>query len=833
MSIDFSRLSSVSPSSEATEPRRIFAALPSKSTKYAYPRDVQAEVWDQWHQRRNEPDLLVKMNTGSGKTVVGLLILQSSLNEGVGPCVYVAADNYLLEQVQRDAEELGLSVTDDITSSQFRNNRSILAVNIHRLVNGRSVFGTTSTGVRINIGTLLVDDIHACLTRVEEQFTLRIPRHHPTYEALLQQFEHELERQSLHRYRSICDGDTSHVMQVPFWAWTSNLARVVEVLNPHRDDDEFRFIWPLVSDNLHLCRVGFGAHQIQIGLPLPTIDTIPTIRRAHRRIYMTGTFPDTTILVTHFSADPTSVSRPITPSTASDIGDRMILTPHDTHPQSNESELRDILFEFANEHNVVVIVPSHRRALEWRELGARVYDKATISDGVTALKSGHVGLVVLVNKYDGIDLPEDACRILAIDGLPETSEELERLEELALSDTSIFLTRQIQRIEQGMGRGIRSNEDWCVVLLMGWRLTERLYSGGATELFSPATRAQLELSQSLADQLREHPISELVDVISKCLERDPAWVAASRSARDGIAFDAQQEVSKLGIALRHALDRAAIGQYENAVDSIKSTISETLNSRLRGWLKFTAASYLHHTDEVDAQQLLASAVEDNTAIIRPVAGVAYERISGHADQARRCSELMTELYSGPVEALLGFTSILDDLVPHPERAEEFEEAWHQIGLHLGFASDRPERDQGNGPDVLWLTGRNRALIVECKSGSSSEFIYRRDAAQVAHSVDWFLERYDSSSLSPVGVLIHNSNRLHHDASAREGTRVITFEKLGELRGRILQFAQTICTADKWQDPNSVGERLLHSKLTAGQFLGNWTIPTRRSRAPKD
>lgn len=81
MTVDFTRLSAGSAVDRATEPRRIFSALPAKNAKYSYPRDVQSEVWEQWHQRRDEPDLIIKMNTGGGKTVVGLLILKSCLNE--------------------------------------------------------------------------------------------------------------------------------------------------------------------------------------------------------------------------------------------------------------------------------------------------------------------------------------------------------------------------------------------------------------------------------------------------------------------------------------------------------------------------------------------------------------------------------------------------------------------------------------------------------------------------------------------------------------------------------------------------------------------------------
>ena len=112
--LDFSKIASQSTSDSATEPRRIFSTLPEKDGKYGYPRDVQSEVWEGWHERREERDLVIKMNTGSGKTVVGLIALKSCLNEGAGPAVYIAPDVYLTEQVANEARQLGLEITDDL-----------------------------------------------------------------------------------------------------------------------------------------------------------------------------------------------------------------------------------------------------------------------------------------------------------------------------------------------------------------------------------------------------------------------------------------------------------------------------------------------------------------------------------------------------------------------------------------------------------------------------------------------------------------------------------------------------------------------------------------------
>src|SRR5690606_16822863 len=114
----------------------------------------------------------------------------------------------------------------------------------------------------------------------------------------------------------------------------------------------------------------------------------------------------------------------------------------------------------------------------------------------------HVGLTVLINKYDGIDLPGDACELLIIDGLPEVHGLGERSEMLLLDGTKRQLVRQVQRIEQGMGRGVRSSDDHCVVLLLGGKLTHRLHHPEAEEMLWSARRAQIALGKVVAAQIR-------------------------------------------------------------------------------------------------------------------------------------------------------------------------------------------------------------------------------------------------------------------------------------------------------------------------------------------
>lgn len=142
MSIDFNKLVKKT-DKNVIDPTKIFDILPGKNEKYdGYLRDVQSEVLKEWFLKcRDKKDSIIKMNTGSGKTVVGLLILQSYINEGYGPCVYVVPDNYLLEQVKLEAQHLNIKYATETSDINFLSGKSILIINMHKLFNGSSVFG--------------------------------------------------------------------------------------------------------------------------------------------------------------------------------------------------------------------------------------------------------------------------------------------------------------------------------------------------------------------------------------------------------------------------------------------------------------------------------------------------------------------------------------------------------------------------------------------------------------------------------------------------------------------------------------------------------------------
>ena len=96
--VNFRALISQDNQTTVIEPRQLFQSL-QRDKQLEYLRDVQGDVLDDWHRRREERDLVIKMNTGSGKTLVGLVLLWSKLKEGKGPALYLCPNTYLVTQV--------------------------------------------------------------------------------------------------------------------------------------------------------------------------------------------------------------------------------------------------------------------------------------------------------------------------------------------------------------------------------------------------------------------------------------------------------------------------------------------------------------------------------------------------------------------------------------------------------------------------------------------------------------------------------------------------------------------------------------------------------------
>lgn len=151
-------------------------------------------------------EIIVKLHTGQGKTLIGLLILQSKLNERVGPAVYLCPNNFLVAQTAAQAKQFGLKcvLADPELPSEFLDGKAILVTSVQKLFNGLTKFGTGLQFTRI--GALVMDDSHACIDAIREACMIRLTASDQPYQDLLSLLGGELEKQGTGTYADIRNG---------------------------------------------------------------------------------------------------------------------------------------------------------------------------------------------------------------------------------------------------------------------------------------------------------------------------------------------------------------------------------------------------------------------------------------------------------------------------------------------------------------------------------------------------------------------------------------------------------------------------------------------------
>ena len=636
--------------SVAIEPREIFMALPQKDKRYEYPRDVQSEVWKKWFGVRDEKNCIIKMNTGSGKTVVGLMILQSCLNEGKGPAVYVVPDNYLVAQVCKEAEKLGILTATDRDDYSYTENKAILVTTIFSLVNGHSVFGMRQTN-NYPIGSILMDDVHACLDTIITQYSIRIPSTHDLYKEIIDLFAEQWKGYNSSSYINIVENrDPAKNAIIPFWMWQEKQTEVYTLLSKYNNDKEINhciyFNLPLLDDSLSTCDCFVTARDIEIVPEGISVTKIKSFMSAQRRIFMSATLSDDSVFTSAIGLHKEDVSSVISPDNANDIGDRLILFPRHLNSEITNDDIRNKVFSIAQTHNVVVIVPSFDRAKYWDSDGKRTITKDNIERAVAALKKKHVGLFVFVNRYDGVDLPDDACRMLVIDGLPPLRNEKDKYIQSVDSSSNILRREQIQRIEQGMGRGVRSNSDSCCIVLMGDNLADVLLRNNGTSFFSNATKEQYNLSKDLWDLLKqENPkptVDDVFELADFSLNREVEWIQKSKERLSAIQYATEPQFDKNALALREAYDLTMSLQWQEAIDILDESINNEIQITTKGYLLQIKAKLTNFIDRSKAQQILLSGRTMNMSILAPISGIRYDKTINNIEQAKAICEYISQ-----------------------------------------------------------------------------------------------------------------------------------------------------------------------------------------------
>lgn len=98
----------------------------------------------------------------------------------------------------------------------------------------------------------------------------------------------------------------------------------------------------------------------------------------------------------------------------------MILIPDLMPFPSSRDHIHQLLkWSSDNKLGSVVLTASDPSASQWNQIGTVAKGSVEVDNLVGALQNGNwFGPAIFSNRYDGIDLPGNSCRLLVMSGLP-------------------------------------------------------------------------------------------------------------------------------------------------------------------------------------------------------------------------------------------------------------------------------------------------------------------------------------------------------------------------------------------------------------------------------
>lgn len=770
-------------------------------------RPAQKNILTSWYETcKKKRDLIIKLHTGEGKTLIGLLILQSQINAGEGPCLYICPNRYLVQQVCEEAQKFGVpfcSILDERDiPNEFLSGQKLLITHAQKLFNGMSIFGLANRCTNTN--TIILDDSHACIDVLKGAYTITINKgkNESLYNNILNLFEDSLRDQGEGSFIDIQSGNYDSLMAVPYWSWLDKKTEVLQLLSKNIDDDQVKFAWPLLKDSIENYGCYITSNLIEISPYNTDVGMFGTFCNAKHRILMSATTQDDSFFVKGLAFDIEAVKNPLENETQKWSGEKMVILPSLIHDDCD----RDLIitkFTQTKHPNfgIVAIVPSTKKASQYKEAGAIIADKRNIFNEIDKLKKGLFdSLLVINNRYDGIDLPDEACRILIIDSMPYFENLSDRYEENCRPNSETINKRLAQKIEQGIGRGVRGEKDYCILLIIGSDIVKFMRSITTNKYFSAQTRKQIEIGLSIGGMAQEdlceesNAIETVISLIKQSLNRDEGWKEYYSSEMNTIsAKDDDLTIYEKLLKEREIEQFCVLGDYSKACHAMQKFIDSLLptDNLERGWYLQQLARYFYYISRDRSNELQKAAFKANNQLLKPREGIRYTRVSYiNENRTKRMRAFLNEFASYD-ELTLSISAILDNLSFGVD-SDKFEEALRILGELLGFISQRPDKEIRKGPDNLWCGVNDQYFMFECKSevDESRSEINKHEAGQMNSHCGWFEAEYGKEA-SVTRFLIVPTRELSYAANFTHDVKIIRKGKLREFKTNIKNFVKEL------------------------------------------
>lgn len=723
-------------------PEKLFYSLPRTPRSAPSLWLHQGDVLRTYYERHVESrDLAVELPTGTGKTLPGLLIVDWNrrFRDGVRT-VFACPTTQLVRQVLEVARDHSIPAVDLSGSWRDWPAEDRIKFESGSAIAVASYSGIFNSNPQLrDIDTILFDDAHAGEQYVAAAYSVEIVRdaEDGLYPLLLDVLAGELPPGQARRLQQNSpDIATKRSVSLVLPGRSSELLeRIDSLVHEHVASTKLKYPYSLIRSHLQACMIYVKWDQILVRpLIAPSFEN-STFVGARQRIYLSATLGEAGELERSFGRE--KIKRLPLPESASNArsGRRFFVFPG-LIDGADRDELTKELVKRAGKS--IVLTPSNygvsRAENRLTPAGWSVFKKNDVTATMQPFVDATNAVCILANRYDGIDLPGDACHSVVLYGHPiATNLQEEYLSSRAMAGASLA-ERLRSRVVQGTGRCTRNPSDWALVIVSDDEMTRYLARPGVQKSLEADLQAEIAfgLGSANVDQ------SELLENVDMFLAQGNDWstqaepvLAEYREAASRVATNA---AAALASAVSHEVKACALawqGEWKEAATEA-NLAADCLNGNhdvegYRAFWLFIAAFYLNRSaaQSGDTAQFAISDALANQAVAaaQPATWVReLLPLPGRTDVQR------------PIWDELAITALSEriariNIQQHDRLAEKmreglnatepalYEPALTHLGALLGAEAYKPP---GDGQcDSAWCWGDTMWLTLEAKSDESA------------------------------------------------------------------------------------------------------------------
>jgi hypothetical protein len=750
--------------SASKTPDQLFLDLPRR--RYTGLLDHQGQMLRTYSEKAvNSTDVALQLPTGSGKTLVGLLIAEWRRRNFDERVVYVCPTRQLVNQVVEEANtKYGLEV-DGFTGSakdyepaakgRYVSGQRVAVTTYSSLFNTNPFFKTPDV--------VILDDAHAAENYVAKMWTLQVDRNSKTHTGLFAALAGVLKPVMDPYFHARLTGESSGINELgwvdklPTPAFATIAEDVRAILDAHNADREIVFSWKSLSENLLACHFYVSAHQLLIRPIIPPTWSHAPFADAKQRIFMSATLGSGGDL--ERLTGRRSIQRLPIPAgwDRQGIGRRFFVFPGMSLDEKDAGALGLALMQEAGRS--LVLVPSDSKENEIVGLVRATLNYPTFSaDDIEMTKARFIAqdkaVAVVANRYDGIDFPGDDCRLLVIQGLPQVVNLQEKFIMSRMAAVALFNVRIQARVLQAVGRCTRGLNDYSAVIVSDGQLADYLVDRRRREHFHPELQAEIQFG---IDQSREMKPQEILENFRIFTRHDTEWEEANKDIlmlRDRAVQKPYAEMDELqdtvGAEVRYQ-EFMWQGDYVQAFEQAREVLGKLTSSELKGYRAlwhYLAGSAAHLADQAAPGGYGAVAREQYSkardaakgvpwlvGLSRYVASppsVAESRSAAVLRQVERIENVFVSLGLAHNRA---FSKREQEILAGFSNPGTFEAAQKSLGDMLGFTTGKIEEDAS--PDPWWIAD-DKVFVFEDHAGATAEepYIDAKKARQAASHEAW-------------------------------------------------------------------------------------------------